>query len=1242
MTRHPRKGFSALQSNVDDPSPRSDSGRSRRNGGSRQQSPYLTESTRSASGSPSPASSTGHAQRASTSAATNVQDINYGYGTGDGISQSNTTAMDVDPPTDFSFVRRNSTPPSSGYFGNRRNRNRGGPRFDNLNISTTASPPLSTYASTPAAIPIPTRDNNANNRNIDVGSTTGTSPPSDSETNNLDVNSLSVSGAATTGSSPRERRLQMSGMDSGFDLHSGSTAQQSRSAGSEGTFGSFDGVMSGGYSRGERIGTPEGADVHSRGRRRGVGGAGGVETGRRSSSVDVIRRSISPAEVEAVKHERSAAVAKRMMAVHEVMREHENDLAEEVSGGDASSSAVPETPAETEFTHSTSSSSHPQKWRAFPLHAGESDYEEDLECDCETMDRELADDDGHDGSQNESEDHHGRNRSVEETDDELDHLQSEMYSASIADSSGNARGLPQACLFVASLSSARTDDQLLESVTRHFEKWGALSNVKVLKDWLARPYAFVQFERVEDANKALTEAHNTIIDNRHIRVEHARVNRTLFIAKFSRTQSESHVRGILEKFGPLEDLTLLQNYQTGRSKNCGFVKYCFREDAIKAFLSLRQNYKWVVEWASNLDRGNVEMDTKSIFVGQLNQNEVTPELVEKKFGKYGEIENCQLVNRYPTGPNTRPAFAFITFSQEFSAQNSIEEENGKVWLERTIRVQYRETGDVRPTVPPPPRIPVGSVIGHTGAHHAIAPRANAVNVPLAVPIALPPSVIPAPPVPLGVPLAMIGSLPQHLASTPSRKEPANVMQTTPVATTPAVMGVSTPQTASPQSNQSTTPSSSPAHVQPHTSGASPTHGISGPQQGNPGPMPPHHPHYYPGMHPNMPQYGMFPMHPPGPQQAYQPRFPNYGGPGAGGKNKRMMMLSSILKYTPEFVYAPMGPYGNPPGDSNAGPSPPNAFPYYAYYPLPPNYPPYAVPGGAANSSSTSDTKTPTQSPTRQGQQVTANAGSNASHHHQPAGGAPPQHAMPVSAPPSQSTVQQQMNPTMHPQQGGQGPAGFFNAGGGAGGAAHGQGQGPMQGHVDPSNINPPAMVYYHRGNGSTPLAVPVPVPVPWGSTPRMQHHGQNMPEHAGGSSGVSGSQHGPQPRSSGAVNAGQGSASMQGGVGGTASSVNASQGSMGPGHGLGIPGPAGVHPLYFHQHQRQQQHGGPGQHGHFSQPQFSHQPFNVGNPTGVGINASNVNNSGVGSRGQQGQGNGIGQGNLAGGGIMGAPKSGNP
>lgn len=48
----------------------------------------------------------------------------------------------------------------------------------------------------------------------------------------------------------------------------------------------------------------------------------------------------------------------------------------------------------------------------------------------------------------------------------------------------------------------------------------------------------LDLQAIGDAKRALTEAHNSIVDGRHIRVEQARVNRTLFIGKFGRNLNQ--------------------------------------------------------------------------------------------------------------------------------------------------------------------------------------------------------------------------------------------------------------------------------------------------------------------------------------------------------------------------------------------------------------------------------------------------------------------------------------------------------------------------------------------------------------------------------------------------------------------------------------------------------------------------------------------------------------------------------
>jgi len=62
-------------------------------------------------------------------------------------------------------------------------------------------------------------------------------------------------------------------------------------------------------------------------------------------------------------------------------------------------------------------------------------------------------------------------------------------------------------------------------------KWGTLLNVKVLKDWANRPFSFVQYTTAQEAGYALQQSQKASLDGRMIRVERARVNRTLYISK---------------------------------------------------------------------------------------------------------------------------------------------------------------------------------------------------------------------------------------------------------------------------------------------------------------------------------------------------------------------------------------------------------------------------------------------------------------------------------------------------------------------------------------------------------------------------------------------------------------------------------------------------------------------------------------------------------------------------------------
>ncbi|KAI9229698.1 MAG: hypothetical protein DHS80DRAFT_717, partial [Piptocephalis tieghemiana] len=249
------------------------------------------------------------------------------------------------------------------------------------------------------------------------------------------------------------------------------------------------------------------------------------------------------------------------------------------------------------------------------------------------------------------------------------------------------RASPQACLFVASLSAAKSEDQLQESVTRHFKRWGHLLNVKVFKDWQQRPYSFVQFSRIDDARRALVEAQGTVVDERHIRIEPARVNRSLIIGRYAMDPTpvtRSSIEDLVGRFGSLESIRPQPNPATGIPEGSVCVKFAYREDAIRAYLHLRGDPEWHVDWA------NQRIDRCSLFVGQLNPQLITQADLTSRFSRYGEMLECTLVNRSQGTSFPRCAFAFVRYLREEAASRAISGEDGTRWLDRNIRVQYRE------------------------------------------------------------------------------------------------------------------------------------------------------------------------------------------------------------------------------------------------------------------------------------------------------------------------------------------------------------------------------------------------------------------------------------------------------------------------------------------------------------------------------------------------------------------------
>lgn len=304
------------------------------------------------------------------------------------------------------------------------------------------------------------------------------------------------------------------------------------------------------------------------------------------------------------------------------------------------------------------------------------------------------------------------------------------------------KGRPSSCIFVASLAAILTDDQLCHSVTEKFQCFGKLNGVKVLRDPQNRPYAFVQYTNDHDAQRALNLSQGSTLNDRVIRCEQARVNRTLFVSCSSPVSCRD-IESFCEQFGELEQLipsfTSDPNQPNTRKKNilpnfrfiepesykiaCWFIQFAFRDDAIRAFANIKAELSWTVHWVQNVkvprkynllssfqkslyekndnkkdiyheSSGNcinnrISIDRKSIFVGQLHKD-TTTELLTKHFEIYGKIFNLKLIYK-PTN-----IFAFIEYDDESSAAIALEKENHSTFLGKTIHVQYKEINNSFP------------------------------------------------------------------------------------------------------------------------------------------------------------------------------------------------------------------------------------------------------------------------------------------------------------------------------------------------------------------------------------------------------------------------------------------------------------------------------------------------------------------------------------------------------------------
>ncbi|KAL0218364.1 hypothetical protein P9112_004017 [Eukaryota sp. TZLM1-RC] len=150
------------------------------------------------------------------------------------------------------------------------------------------------------------------------------------------------------------------------------------------------------------------------------------------------------------------------------------------------------------------------------------------------------------------------------------------------------------CIFVANIAES---PKIEEDLRATFVPFGPIERVRIIADKSGAFYAFIQYNDPQHAKNALSHSQNLYLYGRSLRCEPAQTNTTLFM--IGRQTSQEDIRIIFSPFGPIEKITIVRDNMTQLSKGCGFVKYSFREDAIRALTNVRKSKKsWVVEWSN--------------------------------------------------------------------------------------------------------------------------------------------------------------------------------------------------------------------------------------------------------------------------------------------------------------------------------------------------------------------------------------------------------------------------------------------------------------------------------------------------------------------------------------------------------------------------------------------------------------------------------------------------------------------
>lgn len=235
-------------------------------------------------------------------------------------------------------------------------------------------------------------------------------------------------------------------------------------------------------------------------------------------------------------------------------------------------------------------------------------------------------------------------------------------------------------IFVGGLDK-EADEEDLKKV---FGAMGEIKEIRMSKNPTSqknRGFAFIRYETIEEAKRALTELKNAQVKDKRCGVSPSQDNNTLYMGNICKTWTKDVVREKLNEYGieNIEEMSLMDDPKNeGQNRGFAFLEFTNHQCAMTAYKRLQKrdvvlgcDRSAKVAFAESSIQPDEEQmaQVKSVFLDGLPAS-WDEERVKEELKKFGQIEKVQLSKNMASAK--RKDFGFVHFATREEAQACVD------------------------------------------------------------------------------------------------------------------------------------------------------------------------------------------------------------------------------------------------------------------------------------------------------------------------------------------------------------------------------------------------------------------------------------------------------------------------------------------------------------------------------------------------------------------------------------------